>query len=144
VVVVHPFNPSTWEAEAGRSLTSRPAWSTKWVPGQPGLHRETLSQQNKTSKQTPEKHSIHRSVARRRQRLESFKFYTARMLQASQGYRHTPGEMAQWLRTLTALPEVLSSINSQQPHGGSQPSVKGSDALFWCVSGQLQCTHTPK
>jgi hypothetical protein len=22
---------------------------------------------------------------------------------------------------------------SQQPHGGSQPSVKGSDALFWCV-----------
>jgi hypothetical protein len=24
-------------------------------------------------------------------------------------------------------------INSQQPHGGSQPSVMGSDALFWCV-----------
>jgi hypothetical protein len=24
-------------------------------------------------------------------------------------------------------------FNSQQPHGGSQPSVKGSDALFWCV-----------
>jgi len=22
---------------------------------------------------------------------------------------------------------------SQQPHGGSQPSVMGSDALFWCV-----------
>jgi hypothetical protein len=21
----------------------------------------------------------------------------------------------------------------QQPHGGSQPSVIGSDALFWCV-----------
>jgi hypothetical protein len=25
-------------------------------------------------------------------------------------------------------------FNSQQPHGGSQPSVMGSDALFWCVS----------
>ena len=31
------------EAEAGRSLISRPAWSTKQVPGQPGLHRENLS-----------------------------------------------------------------------------------------------------
>jgi hypothetical protein len=35
---------SSWEAEAGRFLSSRLAWSTKWVPGQPGLHRETLSQ----------------------------------------------------------------------------------------------------
>jgi len=24
-------------------------------------------------------------------------------------------------------------FKSQQPHGGSQPSVMGSDALFWCV-----------
>jgi hypothetical protein len=29
----------------GRSLSSRPAWSTEQVAGQPGLHRETLSQQ---------------------------------------------------------------------------------------------------
>ena len=31
-------------------MSSRPAWSTHWVPGQPGLHRETPSQekQNKT------------------------------------------------------------------------------------------------
>jgi hypothetical protein len=27
-----------------------------------------------------------------------------------------------------------SEFNSQQPHGGSQPSVIESDALFWCVS----------
>jgi hypothetical protein len=25
----------------------RPAWSTEWVPGQPGLQRETLSQKKK-------------------------------------------------------------------------------------------------
>ena len=25
-------------------------------------------------------------------------------------------------------------FKSQQPHGGSQPSVMRSDALFWCVS----------
>jgi hypothetical protein len=49
-VVAHTFNPSTWETEAGRFLSSRPAWSTEWVPGQPGLHRETLSQKNKTNK----------------------------------------------------------------------------------------------
>ena len=24
-------------------------------------------------------------------------------------------------------------FNSQQPHGGSQQSVMGSDALLWCV-----------
>jgi hypothetical protein len=28
-VVVHVFNPSTWEAEAGRFLSSRPACSTE-------------------------------------------------------------------------------------------------------------------
>jgi hypothetical protein len=28
-VVAHAFNPSTWEAEAGRFLSSRPAWSSK-------------------------------------------------------------------------------------------------------------------
>jgi hypothetical protein len=28
-VVVHTFNHSTWEAEAGGFLSSRPAWSTK-------------------------------------------------------------------------------------------------------------------
>jgi hypothetical protein len=50
-VVVHAFNPSSWEAEAGGFLSSRPAWSTEWVPGQPGLHRETLSRKTKTNKQ---------------------------------------------------------------------------------------------
>jgi hypothetical protein len=51
-MVVHAFNPSTQKAEAGGFLSSRPAWITKWVPGQLGLYREVLSQnktkQNKT------------------------------------------------------------------------------------------------
>jgi hypothetical protein len=42
-MVAHTFNLSTREAEAGWSLRSRPSWSTEWVPGQPELHRETLS-----------------------------------------------------------------------------------------------------
>jgi hypothetical protein len=50
-VVAHAFkNPSTWEAEAGGLLSSRPAWSTKGVPGQPGLYRETLSREKKKKK----------------------------------------------------------------------------------------------
>jgi hypothetical protein len=48
-VVANIFNPSTQEAEAGWFLSSRLASSTGWVPGQPELHRETLSQ--KTNKQ---------------------------------------------------------------------------------------------
>jgi hypothetical protein len=50
VVVAHTFDPSTWEAEAGGFLSSRPAWSTKWVPGQPGIYRETLSQKYQKKK----------------------------------------------------------------------------------------------
>ena len=45
--MVHTFNSSTQEAEAGRSLSLRPAWSTEWVSGQPGIYREILSQEKK-------------------------------------------------------------------------------------------------
>jgi hypothetical protein len=54
-VVAHTFNPNTWEAEAGRFLSSRLAWSTKRVPGQPGLYRENLSKKNKEPNQTKTK-----------------------------------------------------------------------------------------
>jgi hypothetical protein len=57
-VVVHAFNPSTWEAEAGRFLSSRPAWSTKLVPGQPELHRESLSQKKQKQKTEEGKSSL--------------------------------------------------------------------------------------
>jgi hypothetical protein len=52
-VVAHAFNSSTWEAEAeaGRFLSSRSAWSAKWVPGQPGLQRNPVSK--KPKKPTP-------------------------------------------------------------------------------------------
>jgi hypothetical protein len=33
----------------------------------------------------------------------------------------------------TDCPSRGLEFNSQQPHGGSQPSVMGSDALFWYV-----------
>jgi hypothetical protein len=49
-MVAHAFNPNTREAEVGGFLSSRPAWSTKGVPGQPGLYRETLSRKTKKKK----------------------------------------------------------------------------------------------
>ena len=51
--MVHTLDSSTWEAEAGGDLSSRPAWPTLLFPGQPGLHREILSwktEQNKAKK----------------------------------------------------------------------------------------------
>jgi hypothetical protein len=42
------------------------------------------------------------------------------------------GEMAQWVRAPDCSSEG-PEFKSQQPHGGSQPSVTRSDALFWCV-----------
>jgi hypothetical protein len=51
-LVAHTFNPSTWEAEAGRSLSLRPALSTDQVPGQPGLaiERNTVLKSQKKKK----------------------------------------------------------------------------------------------
>jgi hypothetical protein len=43
MVEANTFNPRTQEAEAGGSLEFRPAWCKEQVPGQPGLHRETLT-----------------------------------------------------------------------------------------------------
>ena len=37
-MVARVFNPSAQEAQAGRSLSLRPACSTEPVPGQPELH----------------------------------------------------------------------------------------------------------
>ena len=49
-MVARAFDPSTQEAEADGSMSSKPAWSTEWVPGEPGVHRETLSWKTKAGK----------------------------------------------------------------------------------------------
>jgi hypothetical protein len=42
------------------------------------------------------------------------------------------GEMAQWVRATDCSSEG-QEFKSQQPHGGSQPSVTRYDSLFWSV-----------
>ena len=49
--MAHTFNPSILETEASRSLSSKPAWSTECILGQPESHRETLSQKMRTHKE---------------------------------------------------------------------------------------------
>jgi hypothetical protein len=44
--------------------------------------------------------------------------------------RRGAGEMAQWGRAPDCSSEG-PEFKSQQPHGGSQPSVTRSDSLFW-------------
>lgn len=54
MVVAHSINPSTFESEAGGSLTSRPALSIALVLRQPRLHNETLFKIKKKQQKTTE------------------------------------------------------------------------------------------
>ena len=64
--MVHAFNPSTWESEAGRFLNSRPAWSTKLVPGQPGLYRETIPKKNNPQKKKKKNNKKHKKQTKKK------------------------------------------------------------------------------
>jgi hypothetical protein len=61
-------------------------------------------------------------------------------LQPPQDQNLRPGETAQQLRALTDCSTEGPEFNSQEPHGGSQPPVIESDALFWCLK-TATCTH---
>lgn len=52
-MMTYAYNPSTQEAEADESQSSKPAWSSQQVPDQPRLHSETASQRRKTVRHHP-------------------------------------------------------------------------------------------
>jgi hypothetical protein len=59
-MVAHAFNPSTWEAEAGGFLSSKPAWSTEFQNSQgytekPGLKKPKNKKQKKNKTKTKTK-----------------------------------------------------------------------------------------
>ena len=45
--MAHAFNPSTWEAEAGGFLSSRPAWSTEFQDSQGYTEKPCLEKPKK-------------------------------------------------------------------------------------------------
>lgn len=52
-ILAHTTNPSTQEAEVSGSLSLRPDWSTKQVPGQPEIYKlcpDKLCQEKKSGK----------------------------------------------------------------------------------------------
>jgi hypothetical protein len=53
-VVVQIGNSSTWEVEAGEFLSSRPDWSTEWVPGRPGATQRNPVSKNRTEQNRTE------------------------------------------------------------------------------------------
>ena len=58
-MVMHTFNPSTQEAESGKSLSSRPAWSTEPVPGTARAIQQKLFQRDR---ERGEASSSHHSI----------------------------------------------------------------------------------
>jgi hypothetical protein len=46
------------------AMSSSPAWCAEWDPGQPGLHRETLSREKKKKKKTKQTYIAHSGPAR--------------------------------------------------------------------------------
>lgn len=55
-MVVHHYNPNTWEAQAGRSeLEAGLIYRVNSRTGQTGLHRETLSQSQEKKKEKKRK-----------------------------------------------------------------------------------------
>jgi len=62
------FNPRTLEAEASRSLSSRPPRTTNQVSSHPGLYSETLSQNKQIHTHTHTHTHTHRERERERQR----------------------------------------------------------------------------
>jgi hypothetical protein len=87
------------------------------VRGQPGLQREF---QDSLYRETLSK----RKKERKRETAYTEKPYLKEKERA--------GEMAQWVRAPDCSSEG-PEFKSQQPHGGSQPSVTRSDSLFWSV-----------
>jgi hypothetical protein len=54
-VVAHAFNPSTWEAEAGRFLSLRPAWSKSEFQDSQSYTEKPCLETNKKQKQKQKK-----------------------------------------------------------------------------------------
>jgi hypothetical protein len=122
-LVVHTLNPSTWEAEASRFLSLRPAWSTEWVPGQPGLYRETL-----THLPAPQKKKYVERIACNTQSMVGKAHYVQMshrsLYYVNKSQIYSPSSHRQALELLNFLLWSTSSLESV--------TLLISDFWFWC------------
>jgi hypothetical protein len=71
-VVAHAFNPSTWEAEAGRFLSSRPVWSTSEFQDSQGYtEKPCLEKQNKTKQNKTEQNKTKQNKTKRESKVNT-------------------------------------------------------------------------
>jgi hypothetical protein len=61
-VVAHAFNPSTWEAEADRFLIFKVSLVYRVSSRTARLHRETLSQKNKTKQNKTKQNKTKKAI----------------------------------------------------------------------------------
>jgi hypothetical protein len=114
----HTYNPSSQEAEVGKSLNSSPAWSTELVPRQPELHRETVSWKTKTYKNILNKVKFKNSLCPLLSRNTSERYLGAHLIHSAStsglGPSRCPMNRCVWIANLwcpTMCP--ISSRNSE-------------------------------
>jgi hypothetical protein len=103
-VAAHALNPSAWKAEAGEFLTS--GLESEFQDSQSYTEKLCLNNNNKKTKNKTKTKQTNNKKKRKR------------------GWRD--GSVVKSTDCSSRGPE----FNSQQPHGGSQPSVMRSDALL--------------
>jgi hypothetical protein len=137
-----PFGPNAWEVGAGRSLSSRPTWSTEWVPGQPGLHWENpVLKTNKRMKEKKiqlVKYKIQRVKSMSRKPVLpqwSQDMQTLRLLEATQSWwsrdsteappPHTHTHLAPVIHSELSVPSTLSLSSFMSYSVSLEPLVSG-------------------
>jgi hypothetical protein len=96
-MMVHTFDPSIQEAEAGGPLSCRPAWAT---------------QRNAVSKYQNDSNSNNSNSSSSSRKRYGNVGSAGRAASPNKNNDSGPGEMPQWFRALTALPEDCDSIPS--------------------------------
>jgi hypothetical protein len=71
-MMAHAFNPSTWEAEAGGFLSSRPAWSTECSRTARATQRNPVSKKQ-TNKQTKNKTKQNKTKQNKKSKIKKKK-----------------------------------------------------------------------
>ena len=73
--MVHTFNTSTWEAESGGFLNSRPAWSTEFQDSQGYTEKPCLEKPKKKRKEKKRKEKKRKEKKRKEKKKSIYFMY---------------------------------------------------------------------